>query len=389
VLLDRVDIEKPPDIEGVKKQIKKHLPKGIEAMGSDALRFALAALNTGGSYIKLSIDRVAIYRNFINKLWNASRFALMNFDGYDPERFEAQINAPSGRAALGVPERWLLARLQATSADVQTALEAFKFADAANAIWHFIYDDLCDWYIEIAKPHLRQSDDLVQDPQKAAYRHIVQGVLASTLETTMRLLHPFAPFVTEEIWQKLPKPQQLPESLMITVFPRADEGWRDAAAEGEIKVLQDVVTACRMLRQTYNVPPKQHVEVELRATDDAQRRTLETFKDFTQKIASVNAKITSGGGNVAGAAKAIVSSTLEVVMPLGGLIDPVAEKARLAKEIEKAQKEIGTLEKKLGNVDFVAKAPEEVVAEQKARLAEEKSKVERLFEAQKTVESAR
>nr|AYC79611.1 valine--tRNA ligase [uncultured bacterium] len=388
VLLDRVDVEKPPDIEGVKKSIKKHMPKGIEPMGSDALRFALAALNTGGSYIKLSIDRVAIYRNFINKLWNASRFALMNFDGYDPERFEAQINAASGRSMLGVPERWLLARLQATTSDVQAALEAFKFADAANAIWHFIYDDLCDWYIEIAKPHLRQSDDLVQDPQKAAYRHIVQGVLATTLETTMRLLHPFAPFVTEEIWQKLPKPQQLPESLMITVFPRADETWRDAAAEAEIKVLQDVVTACRMLRQTYNVPPKQHVDVELRTTDDATRRTLETFKDFTQKIASVNATIASGGGNVAGAAKAIVSSTLEVVMPLGGLIDPTAEKARLAKEIEKAQKEIGTLEKKLGNADFVAKAPEDVVAEQKARLAEEKSRAERLMEALKTVESA-
>jgi valyl-tRNA synthetase len=357
-------------------------------MGSDALRFSLAALNTGGSYIKLSIDRVAIYRNFINKLWNASRFALMNFDGYDPERFEAQIGAPAGRAALRVPERWLLARLQATTGEVQAALEAYKFADAANAIWHFIYDDLCDWYIEIAKPHLRQSDDLVQDPQKAAYRHIVQGVLASTLETTMRLLHPFAPFVTEEIWQKLPKPQQLPESLMITVFPRADEAWRDAAAEGEIQVLQDVVTACRMLRQTYNVPPKQHVDVELRATDDSQRRTLETFKDFTQKIASVNATITSGGGSVAGAAKAIVSSTLEVVMPLGGLIDPKAEKSRLAKEIEKSRKEISIIETKLAKPEFIARAPEDEVAKQRSRLVEEQTMLTRLTEALHTVEAA-
>jgi len=396
-LLDRVDVEKPPDIEGVKKSIKKHLPKGIEAMGSDALRFALAALNTGGSYIKLSIDRVAIYRNFINKLWNASRFALMNFDGYDPERFEAQINAPSGRAALGIPERWLIARLQATTADVQTALEAFKFADAANAIWHFIYDDLCDWYIEIAKPHLRQSDDLVQDPQRAAYRHIVQGVLATTLETTMRLLHPFAPFVTEEIWQKLPKPQQLPESLMITVFPRADETWRDPAAEGEIKILQDVVTACRMLRQTYNVPPTQNVEVEIEARSESAIATLTTFKGFMEKIARINAKLVhrrldalDKGLHSAqhGSARALVSSELEIVMPLGGLIDPAAEKTRIAKEIEKAQKEIGTLEKKLGNADFVAKAPEDVVAEQKARLAEEKSRAERLIEALKTVESA-
>src|SRR3569623_143974 len=334
------------DILGGKKSIMKHLPKGIEAMGSDALRFALAALNTGGSYIKLSIDRVSIYRNFINKLWNASRVALMNFDGYDPERFEAQINAPSGRAALGVPERWLLARLQATTGDVQAALEAFKFADAANAIWHFIYDDLCDWYIEIAKPHLRQSDDLVQDPQKAAYRHIVQGVLATTLETTMRLLHPFAPFVTEEIWQKLPKPQQLPESLMITVFPRADDAWRDAAAEGEIKVLQDVVTACRMLRQTYNVPPTQNVDVEIEGGSEAAVATLTTFKGFMEKIARINAKLVhrrldalEKGLQSAkhGVARTIVSTELEIEMPLGGLLDPVAEKSRIAKEIEEAQ----------------------------------------------------
>ncbi|MFT3691788.1 MAG: valine--tRNA ligase [Kofleriaceae bacterium] len=130
----RVDVEKPPDIEGIKKNLGKHFPKGIEAMGADALRFALAALNTGGSYIKLSVERVQIYRNFINKLWNATRFALMNFDGYDPERFEAHMKTPAARAALGVPERWILARLQVATADVNTALENYRFADAANAI---------------------------------------------------------------------------------------------------------------------------------------------------------------------------------------------------------------------------------------------------------------
>ncbi len=388
-LLERVDTEKPPDIEGVKKQIRKHHGKGIAAMGSDALRFALAALNTGSSRIRLSVDRVETYRNFINKLWNASRFALMNLDGYDPERFVAQLATPAGRASLGVPERWILSRLQVVTAEVDSSLEAFRFADAANAIWHFVYDDLCDWFIELAKPNLYQSPDLVQDHAKAARRHVVQGVLSTCLETSMRLLHPFAPFVTEEIWQKLPKPQQLPESLMITVFPRADPAFRDEAAESEIKVLQDVVSACRMLRQTYGVPPKQRIDVELRVADPAQQKTLETFIEFMQKIASVKATITgAGGGNVAGAAKEIVSSTLEVVMPLGGLIDPVAEKARLAKDIEKAKKEIATLEKKLGNEAFIAKAPEEVVAEQKARLAEEQTKAERLTDALRTIEGA-
>jgi valyl-tRNA synthetase len=143
-----------------------------------------------------------------------------------------------------------------------------------------------------------------------------------------------------------------------------------------------------MLRQTYNVPPKQHVDVELRATDDSQRRTLETFKDFTQKIASVNATITSGGGNVAGAAKAIVSSTLEVVMPLGGLIDPKAEKSRLAKEIEKSRKEISIIETKLAKPEFIARAPEDEVAKQRSRLVEEQTMLTRLTEALHTVEAA-
>ena len=400
VLLERVETEKPPDIEGVKKQIRKHHGKGIAAMGSDALRFALASLNTGSSRIRLSVDRVETYRNFINKLWNASRFALMNLDGYDPERFEAQLATPAGRAALGVPERWILSRLQVVTQEVDTALEGFRFADAANAIWHFVYDELCDWFIELAKPNLYQSPDLVQDHTKAARRHLVQGVLATCLETAMRLLHPFAPFVTEEIWQKLPKPQQLPESLMITVFPRADASFRDEAAEVEIKVLQDVVSACRMLRQTYNVPPTQRVEVELLVTSEAAVKTLNTFKEFMEKIARANAKIVhrrldaiealeQGQPSAKlGVAKAIVSSEIELEMPLGGLIDPAAETARITKDIEKSKKEVAVVEKKLGNEAFVAKAPEEVVAEQRARLAEELARQDRLLEALKTIASA-
>ena len=400
-LLERVDTEKPPDIEGVKKQIRKHHAKGIAAMGSDALRFALAALNTGSSRIRLSVDRVETYRNFINKLWNASRFALMNLDGYDPERFEAQIATRAGRAALGVPERWILSRLQVVTQEVDTSLEGFRFADAANAIWHFVYDDLCDWFIELSKPNLYQSPELEQDPTKVARRHLVQGVLSTCLETAMRLLHPFAPFVTEEIWQKLPKPQQLPESLMITVFPRADPAFRDDAAEAELKVLQDVVSACRMLRQTYNVPPTQRVEVELLVTSESAVKTLNTFKDFLEKIARANAKIVHRRAEPEtnalepdlqsakhGVAKAIVSSEIELEMPLGGLIDPAAETARITKDIEKSKKEVAVIEKKLGNEAFVAKAPEEVVAEQKARLAEELARQQRLLEALKTIASA-
>ena len=214
-MLARADADNAPDV--AIKGIKKHFGKGIEPMGVDALRLTMARLSTGAARTRLSLDRVTENRNFINKLWNASRFALMNLDGFDAERFAIQLHANA--RAFAMPERWILSRLQATCTAVDTALESFGFADAANAIYHFVWDDFCDWYIELAKPHLQQGTEV--DPVRTARRHVVQGVLATVLETTMRLLHPFAPFVTEEIWQKLPKPPQLPESLMITKFPDA------------------------------------------------------------------------------------------------------------------------------------------------------------------------
>jgi valyl-tRNA synthetase len=384
-LLARVDVEKPPDPDGTKKAIKKHFGKGIPPMGSDALRFALAALNTGSSRIRLSIERVESYRNFINKLWNASRFVLMNLDGYDAERFEAQLAATRG-AQLGMPERWILSRLQRAAGDVDAALESFRFADAANAIWHFVWDDLCDWYIELAKPHLHQGDELQADAQKSARRHVVQGVLATVLETTLRLLHPFAPFVTEEIWQKLAKPPQLPGSLMITVFPRADPSWTDAVAEADMKLVQDVVVACRMLRATYGVPPAQVVDVRLRAPDE-RMALLEQFRDLVERSARVRLGFDAAAPGST-AAKAIVGADIELVMPLGGLIDVAAEKARIARDIEKANKEIAVIEKKLANADFLARAPEEVIAEQRQRLAGEQERKARLLEAVHTLGGA-
>jgi valyl-tRNA synthetase len=370
----------------LKRKVRKNFPKGIPAMGADALRFAMAALNTT-LRIRLSVERVEKYRNFINKLWNASRFALMNLDGYDPERFEAQLSTPAGRAALGMAERWILSRLQAVVGEVDTALESFRFNDAAGAIFHFVWDELCDWYIEIAKPHLYTGAEFEQDAAHNARRHVVQGVLATALETTMRLMHPFSPFVTEEIWQKLPKPPQLPGSLMITVFPRADPSWVDTEAEGEMRLLQEVAVACRMLKQTYGVSPAQSTDVEIRVARADQRAVVERHLGVIERAAKVAAKVSAdlAAATPAGSAKAVVGGELEIVMPLGGLIDVAAEKTRIAKDIGKADKEISVLEKKLGNADFLARAPEDVVAEQRARLAEEQSRRQRLADALATL----
>ena len=383
-LLDRIDEEKPPEPDEIKKRQKRQYPDGIPAMGSDALRFALAALNTGSSRIKLSVDRIKEYRNFINKLWNASRFALMNFDGFDPARFEAQLKGPNGRIALGVAERWILSRLQHACKAVDTALDNYRFADAAQAIWHFVWNELCDWYIELAKPHLHQSPEIDEDPARAARRHVVQGVLASALETTMRLLHPFAPFVTEEIWQKLPKPAALPESLMVTVFPEADPSWVDPAAEAEIGVLQELVVACRMLKHTYKLPPAQSVDVELAVTSEATQVSIEKFKDLVERMAKVKASFANGPAT-AGTAKAVVSQWVEVRMPLGGLVDAAAESKRIAKDIDKCKGEISKLEAKLGKPEFLAKAPEDEIAYQRNRLVEEQAMLARLHDALATL----
>jgi valyl-tRNA synthetase len=385
-LIERVDVERPPvDPETLKKALRKNFGKGIPPMGADALRFALTALNTGSSRIRLSIERVEGYRNFINKLWNASRFALMNLDGFDPERFEAQLATPAGRATLAVADRWILSRLQARCAEVDAALEAYRFSEAAQAIYRFVWDELCDWYIELAKKDLHQEEAL--DATRAARRHVVQGVLATALETTMRLLHPFAPYVTEEIWQKLPKPPQLPTSLMITVFPRPDAAFIDAAAEAEITLVQDIARECRMLRATYGVPPAKALDVELRIGSAITREIVERHAAAIARAAKITATITAAGGaHVPRAAKGMVGSDIEVVMPLGDLIDGPTEVARIGKDVGKCDKEIVACEKKLSNADFLERAPEEVVTELRERLAEEQAKRTRLLEAKRTLE---
>ncbi|MCX5742091.1 MAG: class I tRNA ligase family protein, partial [Proteobacteria bacterium] len=373
-ILEKSLAEKPPDPAAVEKAVRKNFPKGIPQMGADALRFALARLNTSsGGRIRLNLDRIEENRNFINKLWNASRFALSYLDGFDPERFDT---SPAARAALPMQDRWILSRLQAVVARVDGALENFEFSEAANAIYHFVYDELCDWYIELSKPILNSTDE-----DLATQRHAVQGVLATTLETTMRMFHPFAPFVTEEIWQKLPKRPELPGSLMITVFPRADQHLVDAGAERDMELVQGIVVACRMLKQTYGVSPAQPIDVELRISDERTRATVSPYLGAISKSAKIKPTMTSSGGVVPNAAKGLVGSAIEVIMPLAGLIDPAIESARITKDIARTEKEIASIESRLAKPEFVAKSPVAVVAENRARLVEEQAKRDRWLEA--------
>jgi valyl-tRNA synthetase len=377
-LLERAENDIPDEKhrKAAQANIKKMFAKGVPAMGADALRFALAALNTSGRYIRLSVERVEGYRNFINKLWNASRFALMNLDGHEADAFEAQING--GSAQLGLADRWILSRVQRVAVDVDAALESYRFSDAANAIYQFVWHELCDWYIELAKPHLHLPPD---GSPPSPRRRFVQGTLAMVLEQTLRMLHPMAPFVTEEIWQKLPKPGHLPASLMVTIYPKGDARFVDETAEREMGLVQEVATAVRMLRSTYNVPPSWSVPVEVRVPDETQRGLVDRHRALVENAARVTMSLTSGGAAVPQSAKEIVGAWAEVVMPLAGLIDIESEKARITKDIAKADKEIGNLEKRLANPQFLERAPEDVVAELRGRLGDEETRKRRLIDA--------
>jgi valyl-tRNA synthetase len=290
------------------------------------------------------------------------------------------MSTPAGGDLFRLPERWILSRLQKVCAEVDDALEAFRFADAANAIYQFVWYELCDWYIEMAKPslHIAGGDP---DPHAEARRHVAQGVLATVLETTLRLLHPFAPFVTEEIWQKLPKPSSLPSSLMVTLYPRKDERLIDLDLERRMALVQEVTVATRMLRATYNVPPSWSVPIEVRASDDDKRAILERHRDIVENGAKVTVTLLASGHHVAQSAKAVIGADVEVVMALAGLVDIESEKARIGKEIGKADKDIAGLEMKLENQYFLARAPEDVVAEQRARLSDEQARRTRLVDA--------
>ncbi len=382
-LLAKADTDGLPD--AAVKTIKKLYPKGIPPAGADALRFSLAAMALPGRYIRLSVERIEGYRNFVNKLWNASRFSLMHLEDFDADRFADSIaDGPSG-APLSLADRWILSRAQRVAAEVDEALEAFRFADAANALYHFVWGELCDWYIELAKPALyggrAEEGGGEVEPGAVRARNAAQGALATTLEATLRMLHPFIPFVTEEIWQKLPKPAATPGSLMITIYPQADDRFVDEEAEREVGLIKDVAVSIRTLRATYNVPPSKTVSVHVRAPDADKRAILERHSALIETVARVELAIEVEGEHIPQSAKSIVGADIEVVVPLAGMVDIDAEKARIAKEIARADKEVTGIEKKLGNEKFVSRAPEEVVAEQRRRLEEEKMRREALVAA--------
>ena len=327
----------------------------MEQYGTDAFRFTLAALSVPGVRdIRIAEERVEGARNFANKVWNAARFVLANLDGYDPRL--ARKSAPS------VADRWIRSRLAATTRTVRASLDRYRFNDAASAVYQFLWHEFCDWYLEIAKRSLYQTED-------RAARARTQKTLVETLETTLRLLHPFMPFITEEIWQKLPHEGP---SIMIAPFPKAGRGATDTAAEAEMDVAVALASAIRTVRSESRVPPAAEVAVTVRPPAAAAAAGYEAAAPLVGALTRARMSIVPGAERPPRSALAVAAGA-EVYVHMEGAVDLAAERARLTREIERAQKEIAFLQGKLARPEFVERAPADVVARERSRLVEQEA----------------
>jgi valyl-tRNA synthetase len=324
----------------------------MDRYGTDAFRFTLVALAAQGRDIRLSEERIEGYRNFANKLWNAARLVLATLDGYDP--------ALARKARPSLPDRWIRSRATGTVTAVRRALARYRFNEAASAIYQFVWHELCDWYLEIAKRSL-------YSPESPAVRARTQTTLVEVLDVVLRLLHPFMPFITEELWQRLP---HRGESIVVAPYPRASRRMADPAAEREMGGLIALVSAVRNIRSESRVPPGARLEVTVKPGPEGTPPALAANLELVEALARCRLTIDPEAVRPAGSAFTVAAG-LEVFVRLAGVVDLAAERQRLAKELRKADDEIGFLTAKLARPDFRERAPAEVVEREQARLAEQ------------------
>lgn len=337
---------------------RKEFPNGIPAFGTDALRFTFCALTTTGRDIRFDLARIEGYRNFCNKLWNAARYVLMNTT-------EHTIPTTTTPEQWSLTDRWIMSRLQDTIERVYNAFAQYRFDLLAHAIYEFTWNEYCDWYLEFSKPILtgQTSDDVA--------RGVTRHTLLTVLETLLRLAHPLMPFITEEIWQQVaPLLGKQSATIMLQSYPTLDARQRNLAAENEIAWLQKVIVGVRNIRGEMNISPKLALPILVKNASAKDLARLQQHRALLTTLAKIDSlRELAPNEAVPPSATAIVDE-LELHIPMAGLIDINAESARLQKEIGKQQKELEQLSGKLQNVNYVERAPAEVVARDRNRVAE-------------------
>ena len=376
-LIDGIDLEslvekrtsgmmQPQKAKKIEKATRKEFADGIPAFGSDALRFTFLALATNGRDIRFDLGRAGGYRNFCNKLWNAARYVLMQCEGQD-----CGVDN-SAQVELSVADRWIISRLQQAEKQIDDHINGYRFDLAARALYEFIWNEYCDWYLELSK--VVMNDDAASDQAKRGTRR----TLVRVLEATLRLAHPFLPFITEEIWQKVGPLAGVDNvnTIMLQGYPQADEARIDTEAEADIAWLQGFILGLRQIRGEMDISPGKPLPVLLQNASKADISRLQAHRpilDFLGKLESAD-QVSSDAPDSAMA----LLGDMKILVPMAGLIDKDAELSRLNKRISKMEQEVQRAEAKLANPGFTDKAPPAVVEKARAQLADQQQALQQL-----------
>ncbi|MGP5548006.1 valine--tRNA ligase [Psychrobacter alimentarius] len=374
-LIDGIDLEalvekrtsnmmNPKDAAKIEKQTRKEFPEGIPAYGTDALRFTFTSLASTGRDINFDLKRVEGYRNFCNKIWNASRFVLMNC--VDSDSNAKPIDQSANPDVWELPEKWIMSRLNSSIKDIHQHFAQYRLDMVSQDIYEFIWNEYCDWYVELAKASL--NDDSVSDERKAQIRY----VLLHVLETALRFTHPIMPYLTEQIWQTIAPllGRKNTDSIVVASYPQTDNSQISEQTEADMAWLQELIASVRNIRGEMKLGNAVRLPVLLQNVSSEEEARLSRIKNQFKALAKVESlEIVKEGDDVPLSSSSMVGQ-LRVLVPMKGLIDPTAELARLDKSYEKLQKQAEGIARKLGNEGFVSKAPAEVVDAEKAKLAE-------------------
>jgi valyl-tRNA synthetase len=348
----------------IEKATRKEFPEGIGRFGADALRFTYAALATTGRDIRFDMGRVEGYKNFCNKLWNAARYVLMNTEALD-----------DGDMQFSAADRWIRARLDATTRDIQRHFATYRLDLAVQAVYEFTWHEFCDWYLELSKPVL-QSDSASPELQRGTRRTLID-----TLEAILRLLHPLMPFITEELWEPVAERAGIEgETIMLRPFPEPDDAAMDEAAIADIDWVRQFILGIRQIRGEMDISPGKALPVLLHHASESDRRLAREHAHLLERVGRVESVAVLDEGEQPPASATALLGDMRLLVPMKGLIDVDAERSRLDKQLEKTRTELAKANGKLANEKFVNNAPPAVVTQERERVAEFEKTITQLTE---------